>query len=122
MSVIIEFHGNIALIKLSGALDYSTQNEIQVGFTQALSAENVTELEVDFTEVKFLDSSIIRALFMLQTKVKTDGKSLVLMNCSDPVLLIFEIGGFDAMFTIRRQSHTPHNSQTKPPGSRGNLP
>ena len=101
MSIKIEFHGNIALIALSGALDYSTRDEIQEANNQALSADHVKEIEVDFADVTFLDSSIIRALIMLKMKATTAGRSLVLLNCGDPVMEIFNIGGFDMIFTIR---------------------
>ena len=101
MSIVIGFQGNAANIVLSGNIDYSMQEEIRDANGQALSNKGVREIRVDFTDVTFLDSSVIRALLTLQKEADAAGKSLVLLNCSDNTREVFEIGGFDRMFTFR---------------------
>lgn len=101
MSVVIGFQGDTANIVLSGNIDYSMQEEIRDANGQALSNEQVREICVDFTDVTFLDSSVIRALLTLQKDADAAGKSLVLINCTDNTREVFEIGGFDRMFTFR---------------------
>ncbi len=101
MTITVEFNGTIASIILSGGIDYSTQEEIRNANNQALSADQVTEIHVNFAAVTFLDSSVIRALLMLQKETDTKGKILVLLNCNDNMRELFEIGGFDKMFTFR---------------------
>ena len=101
MSVVIGFQGNTANIVLSGNIDYSLQEEIRDASQQALSNKQVREICVDFRDVTFLDSSVIRALLTLQKETDAAGKSLVLLNCSDNAREVFEIGGFDRMFTFR---------------------
>lgn len=101
MSISVEFDGTIAQIILSGNIDYSTQDEIRRENNKALAADHVTEIHVNLADVTFLDSSSIRALLLLQKKASASGKSLVILNCNHPVREIFEIGGFDKMFTIR---------------------
>jgi anti-anti-sigma factor len=77
------------------------QEEIQDANQKALSNKQVREISVDFAEVTFLDSSVIRALLTLQKDTDAAGKSLVLLNCNDTTREVFEIGGFDRMFTFR---------------------
>jgi anti-anti-sigma factor len=101
MSVAIEFRGNVANITLSGNVDYSVQDEIRSANQQALANENVKEICVDFADVTFLDSSVIRALLTLQKEADAAGKSLVLLNCNNTTREVFEIGGFDRMFSFR---------------------
>lgn len=101
MIITVEIHGPIASILLSGNVDYSTQEEIQNANYKALFADQVREIQVDFAEVTFVDSSIIRALLILQKETDAKGKSLVLLNCNDIMREVFEIGGFDKMFTFR---------------------
>ena len=101
MSVAIGFQGNTANIILSGNIDYSMQEEIREASEQALSNEQAREICVDFTDVTFLDSSVIRALLTLQKEADTAGKLLVLLNCNSTMLEVFEIGGFDRMFKFR---------------------
>ena len=101
MSVAIGFDGPTANIILSGNIDYSMQDEIRNANQLALTNEQVREICVDFEQVTFLDSSMIRALLTLQKEADAAGKSLVLLNCNDNTREVFEIGGFDRMFTFR---------------------
>ena len=101
MTVAIEIHGTTASIILSGNVDYSTQEEIRNANQQALSDKRVSEIHVNCAEVTFLDSSVIRALLILQKETDAAGKSLVLLNCTENTREVFEIGGFDRMFTFR---------------------
>jgi anti-anti-sigma factor len=101
MSVTIGFEDNTANITLSGNVDYSMQEEIRNANQQALSNEQVKEICVDFADVTFLDSSVIRALLTLQKEADAAGKSLVLLNCNNNTREVFEIGGFERMFKFR---------------------
>lgn len=101
MTVATEFHGNVASIILSGNVDYSMQEEIRNASQQALFGKQVREIHVDFSAVNFLDSSVIRALLTLQREADKAGKTLILLNCNDQTREVFEIGGFDRMFTFR---------------------
>jgi anti-sigma B factor antagonist len=101
VSITTHIHGSVASISLSGAVDYSTQDEFRAANTSALSATNVREIQVDLGEVTFLDSSAIRALLILQKQAEEQGISLVLLNCGRSIRDIFEVGGFDTMFMIR---------------------
>ena len=101
MSVTIGFEGTTATITLSGNIDYSLQEELSKATQQALSNEQVREICVDFADVMFLDSSVIRALLTLQKDASAAGKSLVLVNCDNNTREVFEIGGFDRMFSFR---------------------
>ena len=101
MSITVSVHGPTADIILSGEIDYSTQEIFHEASYRALNAPNVREIQVRFDEVTFIDSSCIRALLVLQRQVEERGLSLVLLNCSSPIRDIFEIGGFDRMFSMR---------------------
>jgi anti-anti-sigma factor len=101
MTVRVEIHGTTAIIILSGNVDYSTQEEIRKANEQVLSDMQVREIHVNCAEVTFLDSSVIRALVILKREADSAGKTLVLLNCTDTTREVFEIGGFDRMFTFR---------------------
>jgi anti-anti-sigma factor len=101
MSVTIQFQDTVANITLSGNIDYSLQEELRDANQQALSNKRTKEICVDFADVTFLDSSVIRALLTLQKEADAVGKSLVLLNCTNNTREVFEIGGFDRMFKFR---------------------
>jgi len=101
MTITVEFNGTIASIILAGGIDYAAQDEFKNANQQALAAEGVEEVHINFAEATFLDSSGIRALLILKKEADTQGKSLVLKNCNNNLLEIFEIGGFNNIFTFR---------------------
>lgn len=101
MTISVEIHGTIASINLSGGIDYSRQGELKEAHKQVLSAEGVTEFHVNFAETAFLDSSGIRALLMLQKEADASGRSMVLLHVNENMRDIFDIGGFDKIFTFR---------------------
>jgi len=101
MSATVEIRRNVARIILSGALDFSTQGDLHRAHEEALAADAVREIDIDLANVTFVDSSVIRAWLLLQQKAVTQGKVLVLLNIGDSIRAIFDIGGFDKVFTIR---------------------
>lgn len=101
MSISVMHNGTVASIVLSGGIDYATQEEFKNANKQALLIEGASEIHVNFAEATFLDSSGIRALIVLKKDADALGKSLVLLNCNAYLREIFEIGGFDQIFTFR---------------------
>jgi anti-anti-sigma factor len=101
MTITVEIHGAIASIILSGSMDYSTQEEFRRANKQGVSAAGIKEVHVNFAGVDFLDSSGIRALVILKKEADASGKSLILLNCNSSIRELFDIGGFDKMFTFR---------------------
>ena len=101
MTITIEFQDTVANILLSGNLDYSMQEDIRNVNQQAVSNTRVKDIHVNCAGITFLDSSVIRALLTLQKEADASGKSLVLLQCNDTTREVFEIGGFDRMFTFR---------------------
>lgn len=101
MSITVEINGIVASINLSGGIDHATQEEFKQANGQALSADNVREIHVNFAETTFLDSAGIRALVILQKEVDASDRSLKLFNCNETMREVFEIGGFDKVFTFQ---------------------
>lgn len=101
MSIAVEFSDTVASIVLSGGIDYSAQEEFKAANKQALSADGITEIHIDFAKVDFMDSSGIRALLILKKDTEKSGKTLILINCSASLREVFDIGGFDKVFTFR---------------------
>ena len=100
MPITVEINGKTAVIKLTGGIDYSMQDAFQEANDQALAANEADKIVVDFTEATFLDSAGIRALITLKKSSDELGKAMVITNCNETVFKIFEIGGFDTMFTF----------------------
>ena len=100
MPAIVEIRGEIARIILSGDVDFSTQENLGNAIDQALSVDLAKEIQVDMTDVTFIDSSGIRSLLKLQENAAAKDKSLSIWNCNEHIREIFVIGGFDQMFVL----------------------
>jgi len=101
MSISVKIQGTLANIILSGGIDYARQSELKQANKQVLSNEGVKDIHVNFAATTFLDSSGIRALLALQKEADASGRSLTLLHVNDNMRDIFDIGGFDTIFTFR---------------------
>jgi anti-anti-sigma factor len=101
MSITVKTHGPMATIILSGGIDYSTQEDFREANHKAITTKGIREIQVDLSEVTFMDSSAIRSMLVLQKQAEAKGIPVILLNCGPAVREIFAIGGFDRMFTIR---------------------
>ena len=96
----VDVTGETARIVLSGDLDFSTQESLGKAIHEALSVTAAKEIQVDMTDVAFIDSSVIRALLKLQELASAAQKSMSIWNCNEQIREIFVIGGFDQMLII----------------------
>lgn len=96
----VESTGEIARIVLAGELDFSTQESLGEAIDQALGIDTAREIQVDMTDVTFIDSSVIRTLLRLQETARTKAKSLSIWNCNTQIRETLGIGGFDQLFII----------------------
>jgi len=96
----VAISGNVALIRMTGEFDFSSQDMLNEAFTEAVDSP-ASEIEVDFEKTIFIDSSVLRMLLKLRDNVLTSNKTLRLINCHDKLREIFEIGGFDRIFEIQ---------------------
>lgn len=101
MPTSLEINGEIGRISLAGKFDYSVQDDFRRVISEALDNNAIKDLQVDLTEVTFMDSSAFRLLLQLHMNASLLGKSVTIVNCRDTIREIFAIGGFDKVLTIR---------------------
>ncbi|MBC7875595.1 MAG: STAS domain-containing protein [Anaerolineales bacterium] len=101
MSTSLEISGEAARIILTGALDFSIQDDLRQIIDETLDHKKIKVITVDMANVTFMDSSAIKLLLLLNKKAIEEDKSLTLVNCRDSIREIFTIGGFDNILTIQ---------------------
>ncbi len=67
-----------------------------------LLAKGVTTIEVDLSEIHFVDSSALAELVRVHKRCEQAGGELILWEPSDPVTVILELTRLDAAFRIER--------------------
>jgi len=100
MPTTISTIAHVARINLTGEFDFSTQDDLNAAFEEALNTP-ANEICIDMEETTFIDSSVIRLLIKLLDLTKRQKKSLTIENCNERIFEIFTIGGFDQIFDIR---------------------
>ncbi len=87
---------NLSFI-LSGRLDTTTAPDLEKEVKGNI--EGVEKLEFDFTDLLYISSAGLRVLLSAQKTMNKQGEMIV-KNCSDEILDIFEVTGFSDILTI----------------------
>ena len=101
MSIEFAVTRNVIHVRLIGAFDFSSQDQLQAVTAQVLAEKSASEVQVDLAKTSFMDSSTIRALLTMRQTAVAAGKTLALWNCNDKLREIFSVGGFDQIFEMR---------------------
>ena len=90
-----------AVISVSGRFDFSAHREFRNACGAALRSNDVSEIEVDFGNVEYLDSSALGMLLMLKEQATAARKGVALSNCRGTVKRVLDIANFAKLFAIR---------------------
>lgn len=89
-----------ALIEIGGQLDTAAAQDLTDQLLPII--DNVgKQITLDFSNLEYISSSALRVLLMLNKKAKENGGTITLIGMKENVLQIFQIVGFDALFTIK---------------------
>jgi anti-anti-sigma factor len=90
-------------VSLGGELDLAAEPAVVEAFTQALTHEtNLDLVELDVSEVKFMDSRGLRALLRCRELATAHGVKLTLTVVDGPVSRLLELAGVDQWFPRTR--------------------
>jgi anti-anti-sigma factor len=86
---------------MSGEIDLAVSDEV---VTTVRSCFSRTEhVELDLTDVSFIDSSGLGALVLLRNEAIEQGKQLTLVNLSPATRRLLRITGLESTFDIRSE-------------------
>jgi anti-anti-sigma factor len=88
----------VALVALSGEYDISRTAELRDSILMKHSDEPM--VEVDMSEVSFLDSSALRAMLEVHGVLAQQGVSMTLSNASLPVRRLLAVVGMSEVFGV----------------------
>jgi anti-sigma B factor antagonist len=102
------------LITLTGRFDAHETPRFREHLADLLVQGGGPAVEIDLSAVHFIDSSALAELLRTDRAATDAGATLVLLNPSDPVRVIFELTALDQAFSIRYAPTVPDT-----PGSAG---
>jgi anti-anti-sigma factor len=89
-----------AVIRLAGRFDFTGHRDFREAVAQALESRDVREVQVDFGDVAYLDSSALGMLLVLRDKARAVNRAVTLANCKGSVRQVLDIANFSALFSI----------------------
>lgn len=99
LAVSAEQQGGTAIVSLSGMLDVGSAETFRDSLLAQLH-EGATRTVVDFTGVRFVDSSGLNALVVVDRRYRAAAAELWLVIDDPKLLRLFEITGLDDHFAI----------------------
>ncbi|MBX9962066.1 MAG: STAS domain-containing protein [Burkholderiales bacterium] len=90
-----------SVIRLEGRFDFNAHRTFREAYEPALGLPDISEFEIDFGKVEYLDSSALGMLLMLKEKAQVSGKTVALVNCRGTAKQVLEIANFGKLFVMR---------------------
>lgn len=101
MQIASEIDGGKAVLKLKGRFDFHSHRDFRAACEEALETDGVREIELDFNDVDYLDSSALGMLLLLREKAEAAGHNVVLAGLKGTVKQVMDIANFGKLFAIR---------------------
>jgi len=93
--------GHKATLRLEGRFDFNASREFRDSYERILSQREVESIDVDLSDVNYLDSSALGMLLLLREKTEPVGIKIILANSRGAVRQILEVANFHKLFTLR---------------------
>ena len=94
---IVEENGIVTFFA-EGQLDTTTFSDFEAALTPYLT--NQANLVLDFEALEYLSSAGLRVILRAQQKIEELEASMVIRNCNEEVMEVFEITGFADIITF----------------------
>jgi len=82
-------------VRLTGEFDVATAARMLAGVAETFGREQCRTVEVDCSQVSFIDCAALGQLLRLRSAAETDGRRLVVCDPSPPVRRLVALTGTD---------------------------
>jgi anti-anti-sigma factor len=89
------------ILRLGGRFDFNASREFRDSYERVLGRREVEVIDIDLSEVDYLDSSALGMLLLLREKAEPAGIKLSLVNGRGAVRQILEVANFHKLFTLK---------------------
>ena len=90
----------VVILSLKGRLDASTSKLLEEKFLDLINNNHEHRIVMDFQQLDYISSAGLRVLLMAAKILKPENGKLVLASLKEHLKEIFEITGFQGIFTI----------------------
>lgn len=100
----IQKNGNRLIVKIPQEVDHCFSDEIREQIDRRLQMEDLRELEFDFLETEFMDSSGIGLLMGRYQLMRALGGTVVITNAGERIRKILVLSGIHKIISIKKES------------------
>ncbi len=101
MQIATEISGSRAVLNLNGRFDFHSHRDFRSAYENVMEGTEVRDIEINFRQVDYLDSSALGMLLLLREKAEVAGKNVALVGLQGMVKQVLEIANFGKLFTVR---------------------
>ena len=108
----VEKYGERIKVKLHGEIDHHNAVAVRGELDELIYRERPTLLEIELSEIGFMDSSGLGLIMGRYALVKKLGGELVLKNPGERILKIFELAGLGRIVKISNDKREDENDNS----------
>lgn len=101
MDIKVTTDGPVAKLHMKGRFDFNVHRPFKDAYDPLLQQDGINSLEIDMSEVEYLDSSALGMLLLVRERAEAAGKHVALLHPNPTVAQILEIANFRKLFAIR---------------------
>lgn len=101
MSVNIQIRDRSARIAITGRFDFKMHRDFSNAYMPLLDNTALLEIEIEMSNVAYVDSSALGMLVLLNERAETVNKKVALLNASSAVSQLLEVANFSQIFDIK---------------------
>ena len=100
MKPIVKVEGKTGTILLIGQFDFNVHKDFRAASQELLENAEVSNIDVNFEQVPYLDSSALGMLLLLRDYAGGEKAQVEVINSNNDVRKILAISNFDKLFAI----------------------
>lgn len=101
MSIPVQLDAGKARINLPSKFDMSVQPHFRQAYTDVLDDADILEIEVDFNDVYYIDSSALGGLLLLRQRAEESARNITITKCQPEVMKVLTMANFHRIFNIQ---------------------
>ncbi|MDD2916010.1 MAG: STAS domain-containing protein [Gallionella sp.] len=104
MSINVQINERSGRIAMSGRFGFALHRDFKNAYSPLIDNAAVHEIEVEMSNVEYMDSAALGMLILLNEQAKAANKAVSLLNASGTVQQVLHIANFSKLFNIRHDA------------------
>lgn len=93
--------GNCASLRLPERFDFNALTEFRRSYAPLMDDKSISHVELDCADMRFIDSSGLGLLLLLNEAAEAAGKETSIVNCDTRTRKLFMVANFHKLFRMQ---------------------